>query len=109
MTSRRPRRRRSSPRDEQPRQRLLRNGAVSLSDAELVEILLRKGCRDSTTKELARELLAEFGGLIGLSNCDPAYLRRHGIGGAKAATVVATFEIARRVAKGRRSAGRGLR
>ncbi len=64
MTSRR---RRSSPREEQPRERLLRNGAVSLSDAELVGILLRNGCRGSTTKELARELLAEIGGLVGLS------------------------------------------
>ncbi len=89
------------PRDEQPRRRLLHNGAPSLSDAELLEILLRNGCPGSTTKELARELLAEFGGLVGLGNVEPAYLQRHGIGEAKASTVVASFEIACRVAKAR--------
>ena len=66
--------------DEHPRKRLLHNGAQSLSDAELVEILLRNGCPGSTAKELARELLAEYGGLVGLVNVEPSYLKRHGIG-----------------------------
>ena len=94
------RRRKPTHREDHPRERLLHNGAVSLSDAELVEILLRNGCRGSTAKGIARELLAEFGGLVGLSDCEPAYLHRHGIGGAKAATLVAAFEISRRVARG---------
>ncbi len=66
-----------------------------------MEILLRNGCPGSTAKELARELLAEYGGLVGLANVEPSYLKRHGIGEAKAATIVATFEIARRVVKAR--------
>ena len=81
---------------------------MSLSDAEVVEILLRDGCRGTTTKELAWELLAGFGGLIGLSSYDTAYLQRHGMGGAKAATLVTAFEIARPagrwVSPGRRGA-----
>ncbi len=100
--SRQPRkRRRQDTNDEHPRQRLLANGAQALSDAELVEILLRNGGSASTARELARELLAEFGGLVGLANVNPVYLRRHQISDAKAATVVAALEIACRVAKAR--------
>ncbi len=96
----RPRRRRRRL-DEHPRKRLLHSGAPALSDAELVEILLRNGCPGSTARELARELLADYGNLVGLANVEPSYLKRHGIGEAKAATIVAAFEIARRVAKAR--------
>ena len=95
------RRRRHPPHDDNPRTRLLEFGPTALSDVELVEILLRNGCPGSTARELARELLVEYSGFIGLGNVDPAYLQRHGIGEAKAATVVAAFEIARRVAKAR--------
>ena len=94
------RRRRPEPHYEtHPRDRLFRDGARTLSDAELLEILLRNGCPGSTTKQLARELLAEYGSLVGLSNVDRAFLHRHGIGRAKAATIIAAFEIARRVAR----------
>lgn len=95
------RRRRNPAHGDNPRTRLLDLGATALSDVELVEILLRNGCPGSSARELARELLTDYGGFIGLGNVDPAYLQRHGIGEAKAATVVACFEIARRVAKER--------
>lgn len=88
-------------REEEPRRRLLHNGAPSLSDAELVEILLRYGCPGSTAKTIFRELLTEYGGLPGLANVEPSYLKRHGVGRAKTATIAATFELARRVAKAR--------
>ena len=92
------RRRRHPPHDDNPRTRLLDFGATALSDVELVEILLRNGCPGSSARELARELLIEYG-LVGLGSVESSYLRRHGIGEAKAATVVAAFEIARRVAR----------
>ena len=95
------RRRRRHSHDDNPRKRLLQFGPTALSDVELVEILLRNGCPGSSARELARELLNDYGGFLGLGNVDPAYLQRHGIGEAKAATVVACFEIARRVAKAR--------
>ncbi len=87
--------------DEHPRKRLLECGAQSLSDAELVEILLRNGNRGSKAWDLARELMREYGGLIGLVNVDPAYLRRHDVSEPKAAIVVAAFEIACRVTRAR--------
>lgn len=90
MSGRR-KRRRHSTQDEHPRHRLLANGAQALSDAELVEILLRNGGPGSNVRELARELLAEFGGLVGLANVNPVYLRRHQVSDAKAAAVVAAL------------------
>ena len=95
------RRRRLAQRDDHPRERLFRHGAQALSSAELVEILLRNGCPGSTARELARELLVEYGSLVGLSNLNRAFLERRGIGEAKAATIITAFEIARRVAKER--------
>ena len=95
------RRRKLAHREDHPRERLFRHGAAALSNAELVEILLRNGCPGSTARELARELLMEYGNLIGLSNVNRAFLKRRGIGKAKAATIIAAFEIARRVARER--------
>ena len=93
MTRHHRRRRQLVTHDEHPRKRLLECGARSLSDAELVEILLRNGSRGSRAWELARELIREYGGL--------AYLRRHDVSEPKAAIVVAAFEIACWVAKAR--------
>ncbi len=59
------------------------------------------GCPGSTAKELAGQLLEDYGSLIGLSNVNPPFLKRRGIGEAKATTIVAAFEIARRVARER--------
>jgi len=50
---------------ERPRERLLANGASALSDAELLAVLLRTGVRGKSAVELARELLAQFGGVAG--------------------------------------------
>ena len=95
------RRRQLVSHDEHPRKRLLENGAQSLSDAELVEILLRNGSRGSRAGDLARELIREYGGLVGLMKVEPAHLQRHDVSEPKAAIVVAAFEIACRVAKAR--------
>ena len=95
------RRRRLAQREDHPRERLFRHGAHALSNAELVEILLRNGCPGSTARDLAWEPLSEFGSLIGLAGLDRAFLHRRGIGNAKAATIIAAFEIARRVARER--------
>ena len=100
MTRRR-RPKRLAQREDHPRERLFRHGTHALSNAELLEILLRNGCPGSTARELARELLTEYGSLIGLAGLDRAFLHRRGIGKAKAATIMATFEIGRRVARER--------
>ena len=51
------------PEGERPRERLLRQGAQSLTDAELVAILLRIGVKGTSAVELARQILKKFGSL----------------------------------------------
>jgi DNA repair protein RadC len=51
------------PEGERPRERLLRSGPHSLTDAELVAILLRIGVRGTSAVELARHILKKFGSL----------------------------------------------
>ena len=86
------------PPDERPRQRLLRSGGPSLSDAEILAVLLGNGCREVCTLELAREILDEAGGIEGLIGIRPAALQRRGLGEAKAASVLAALELGRRLA-----------
>lgn len=86
------------PENERPRERLLKQGASALSDAELLAIFLRVGVRGKTAVDLARELLAHFDGQLGsLVEAPLARLKRiPGIGAAKAAQLNACFELARR-------------
>ncbi|MBN1540984.1 DNA repair protein RadC [candidate division KSB1 bacterium] len=86
------------PEDERPRERLLKYGADTLADAELLAILLRTGNRESTAVDLARQLLRRAGGLRGLDRQSPADLaEERGIGPAKAALIKAALEIGKRI------------
>ena len=51
---------------ERPRERLLALGAASLSDAELVALLLRTGAPGSSALDVARALITRFNGVAGL-------------------------------------------
>ena len=90
---------RDLPKSERPRERLLKQGSGALSDAELVAVLLRTGAKGISVLQMATELLLETGGLSGLVSLTPGSLRRHGLGPAKAATLLAAVEIAGRVAR----------
>ncbi len=97
---------REVPSEERPRERLLAHGAGVLSDCELIAILLRTGHRGFSVVDLARDLLYDEGrGLGGLPALallvehDLPSLRRKGLGNAKAATVLAAVELARRLAR----------
>lgn len=85
------------PEGERPRERLLHDGAPSLSDAELLAIFLRVGVRGKSAVDLARELLGHFGSLTGLFAADRAACTAvHGLGDAKYAQLQAVLEMARR-------------
>lgn len=86
--------------EERPRERLIRRGAQSLTTAELLAILLRTGTRGTNVLDLAREILAHYGGkLERICNESTARLCRHpGVGSSKAVTVAAAFELGRRLA-----------
>jgi DNA repair protein RadC len=89
------------PIDERPRERLLKNGAQVLSDAELLAVLLKNGRPGASVLDLARELLAECGGLGGLAAGDALSLRRRGVGPVKLAALLAAVELACRLAQAR--------
>jgi hypothetical protein len=74
------------PEDEQPRERLLKNGAASLSDAQLLAIIIKMGKPGSSALDLALELLARFGSLSGIEQAGITEICEvPGIGKAKAA------------------------
>jgi len=89
------------PEAERPREKLLNNGSETLSDAELLALILRTGDAASQTSALdhGRMLLTRFGSLRELAGATIGELcELRGIGPAKAAELLAVFQIARRFA-----------
>ena len=92
------------PGRRRPREKMAREGATALSDAELLAIFLRVGVRGETAIEIGERLLRDHGGLAALGSLEIAQLRReHGLGLAKAAQLMASFELGARVARERAS------
>ena len=86
------------PNDERPRERLLSYGASSLTNSELLAILLNTGVAGETVTDVASRVLRDYGGFIGLMKLDANELAKiHGIGPAKATKLKASMEIANRV------------
>ena len=84
------------PTDDRPRERLLMHGAETLSDAELLAILLGSGVPGKNAIQLAREMLQE--GMSSLRKQEPAQIAKFaGVGPAKASRIAAAFEVARRL------------
>ena len=94
------------PENERPRERLLRDGPDSLSDAELLAIFLRVGIKGKSAVDLGRELIGHFGGdLHRLCSAEIDELEAvAGIGPAKAAQLTAIFALAGRALSGRMAA-----
>jgi DNA repair protein RadC len=85
------------PESERPREKLLKNGATNLSDAELLAIFLRTGIKGKSAVDLARELLKHFDGLTGLFAANQViFCQVPGMGPAKYAQLQAVLEMARR-------------
>ncbi len=91
------------PESEKPRERLLSQGATKLTDVELLAILLRTGIRSKfqslTALDVARNLLMSYeNSLSTLAMRDALELSNTaGVGPVKAVTLVAAFEIGRRI------------
>lgn len=85
------------PAAERPREKLLEQGAASLTDAELLAIFLRTGVTGKSAVDLARYLLSEFGSLRALLEADLTGFSQHlGLGPAKYAQLQAVLEMSRR-------------
>ncbi|MBI3229209.1 MAG: DNA repair protein RadC [Burkholderiales bacterium] len=85
------------PEDQRPRERLIKNGAQTLSDPELLAIFLRTGLPGKNAIELGRELIQHYGSVAQLfaSNFE-RFSKLHGMGPAKYAQLQAAFELSRR-------------
>ena len=84
------------PAMERPREKLIERGAHTLSDAELLALLLGSGIPGCSAVAMARSLLKDFGCLRGLLNARLTRWRRKGIGPARYAAVQAAVELAKR-------------
>lgn len=87
------------PEDERPRERLLARGPHTLTDAELLAILLRVGMRGKSAVALGRELLNRFGSVPRMMAAPiSAWEGIKGLGDAKLAQLQAALELGRRAA-----------
>ena len=85
------------PTNERPRERLMRYGADTLSNAELLAIILRTGTRKEDIVTLSNKIIKESGGLNGLLNMNfDEFMELHGIVEAKAAQLIALSELSKR-------------
>lgn len=89
---------RDLPADDRPREKLLLRGSQSLTDAELIAILLRTGTKGKSVIQIAQEIINKETNLAQLASKSAADLvKNSGIGKDKAATLLAAFEISRRI------------
>ena len=87
----------SWPKDDRPREKLLKKGASALSNSELLAILLRTGVKGNSAIDLARKILHKFGTFRNMSHIDMRELKEFkGLGPAKIAQIKAALEIGRR-------------
>jgi DNA repair protein RadC len=86
------------PKDERPRERLVKFGEQALSAQELLQLILGRGVAGESVAVTAQKLLSQFGSLQKLAEASIEELSSiKGIGLAKAAQIKAAFEIGRRV------------
>lgn len=90
---------RDFPKDERPRERFIQNGPESLSNHELIALMLRTGTRNESVLQLANRLLTHFDGLRMLKDATLNEITSiKGIGKAKAIQILASVELGRRIA-----------
>ena len=89
---------RDLPQAERPRERLREVGPGSLSNAELIAILLRTGVEGESVLNLSTRLLSRFGGLSGMARVTYSELcSLKGVSDAKACQLLAALELGRRL------------
>ena len=88
------------PEGERPVEKLFSRGLDSLSDSEVVAVLLGSGGRDKSAISLAEEVIAGAGGISELMSMDcKEMIQIPGIGPRKAAAIACALELGRRVSK----------
>ncbi|MDF2615672.1 MAG: radC [Sedimentibacter sp.] len=89
----------SMPRDERPQEKLLKYGANTLSDSELIAVIIRTGNKDENAVMLAQRVLKEDGkGLRNIAESTEEILRAYkGINDVKTAQLLAVAELSKRI------------
>jgi DNA repair protein RadC len=84
--------------EDRPREKLIQKGAINLSEAELIGILISSGTKNKSAVDLGRELLGSVNNnLITLGKLSITDLKKlKGIGNARAVTIAAALELGRR-------------
>lgn len=83
---------------DRPRERLVRQGAASLSNQELIAILLRTGTRNESVLVLANRVLSSFDKIQDLKDATiEEYTKVKGVGQAKATVLLAATELGKRL------------
>lgn len=86
------------PKEERPRERMIKYGATKLTNQELVAILLGTGTRNESVMDLANRVLMHFEGIKLLSEATIEELTAiRGIGNAKGISMLAAIELGRRI------------
>ncbi|MET3196277.1 DNA repair protein RadC [Bacillus sp. OAE603] len=89
---------RDFPKDDRPRERLIKEGPSSLSTQELLAIVLRTGTKNESVLQISNQLLHKFDGLRLLMNASIEEISNiNGIGEAKATQLLAAFELGKRI------------
>ncbi|MBI4778005.1 hypothetical protein HY792_03675 [Candidatus Desantisbacteria bacterium] len=85
------------PKDDRPREKLLKNGVGALSNSELLAILIRTGTHGLSAIDLARGVMNKFGTFRNMAHTDVRDWKEFkGLGNAKIAHIQAALEIGRR-------------
>ena len=83
---------------ERPRERLITKGPKSLSDSELLAIILKTGTQSLSAKDLATNIIKTYKSVKNLKNISyQELIKIKGIGEAKACQIIATIELIKRI------------
>ena len=86
------------PKDERPYEKLINNGASSLTNEELLAILIRTGTSNRNAKELATQILKEVSDIGQLSNMNYSTINKiKGIGNKKSCVILSAIELGLRI------------
>ena len=89
------------PKDERPRERLYKHGPSQLKNSELIALILKSGYKGTTAIELGERILTEYNSDLKrmAENRPKQFESIKAFGSAKAAQLVAAFELGRRLAR----------
>ncbi len=86
------------PKEERPRERIVKYGANKLSNEELLSLVLRCGTKNKSVNDLSKDILKEFNGLANIKNSTINRLNNiNGMGLSKSSVILAVVELGKRM------------